>query len=94
VIGKVLQVGCKVTSIRSSQQISSSSSSSLRCPFTEGKGRTYQRSVPLFEGLGTRALREDAVPYSPSSMCPKTKEQCPSPIPIPIPKGEGAQGVP
>jgi hypothetical protein len=41
--------------------------------FTEGKGRTYQRSVPLFEGLGTRALREDAVPYSPSSIVPKNK---------------------
>jgi hypothetical protein len=66
VIGKVLQVGCKVTSIRSSEQISSTS---LRCPFTKGKGRTYQRSVPLFEGRGTRALREDAVPYSPKFHC-------------------------
>ncbi len=75
-IGKVLQVGCKVTSIRCSEQISSTS---LRCPFTEGKGRTYQRSIPLFEGLGTRALREDAVPYSPSSIVPKNKGTMPFP---------------
>jgi hypothetical protein len=62
------------SSIRSSDQISSSS---LRCLFTEGKGRTYQRSVPLFEGLGTRALREDAVPYSPSSIVPENKGTTP-----------------
>jgi hypothetical protein len=77
-IGKVLQVGCKVTSIRSSQQISSSTS--LRCPFTEGKGRTYQRSVPLFEGLGTRALSwKTLFPIAPSSIVPKNKGTMPLP---------------
>ncbi len=84
-IGKVLQVGCKVTSIRSSEQISSTF---LRCPFTGAKGRTYQRSVPLFEGLGTRGLREDAVPYNPSSIVPKNKGT----MPFPYPYGGGSGG--
>lgn len=84
-ISKVLQVGCKVTSIRSSEQISSTS---LRCPFTEaGPTRGLFLCLRTWErGHQGKTL----FPIAQVPLCPKTKEQCPSPIP----KGEGAWGVP